>query len=172
MNEQLSQAELKSVLSYNTETGEFLWKKTGKGKRPNLAVGTYNRMGYIIITLNYQRYMAHRLAWLYVHGYFPQELDHIDRNPGNNAIVNLRVATHPQNIVNSKTRTDNTSGCPGVCWDRQKLKWKVQISFSGAKRIQKHFRDFDEAVEFYKQTARDLFKEFAPIELTESSDRT
>ena len=110
--------------------------------------------------------MAHRLAWLYMTGEWPeQEIDHIDRNTGNNIFSNLREAEHHQNKANSKIREDNSSGHPGICWDRQKMKWKVQISVKGQKRLQKHFVDFDQAVKFYKETAASLFREFDPQHL-------
>ncbi len=147
----LTQAELKSILTYDPETGVFKWKETGKGRRPNLVAGTVNKHGYLVIGIDWHRYMAHVLAWLYVYGVFPEkELDHWDQDTGNNRIANLREVTHSQNLVNSKTRSDNTAGCRGVCWDKQKSRWKVQIRVIGQPKIQKHFVSQAEAIDFVK----------------------
>lgn len=158
----MTQEALKKELLYNPETGKFTWLRSKKGRQMD-RVGTINKHGYVVITLDYGRVMAHRLAWLYMTGKWPaEELDHKDRDTSNNRFSNLREANHAANIANSKIREDNTSGHPGICWDSQKMKWKVQISVKGQKRIQKHFVNFDEAVVFYKETAASLFKEFDP----------
>lgn len=158
----ITQAELKELLTYNPETGEFTWNKTGKGREEK--PGTINNHGRLVIMINYKRHLAHRLAWLYVHGVWPREIDHIDRNPLNNRIANLRDVLHSQNSVNTKTRSDNKYNQRGVCWDKQKLKWKVQISVSSGKRIAKHFVKFEDAAAFYKAQAEKTFGDYLPIE--------
>ena len=163
MNKLLTQEKLKSLLTYVPETGQFFWNESGKGREESLIAGTLLATGYTHIMIEGERYVAHRLAWLYMTGFFPkEELDHIDRNKSNDAWVNLREATRSQNAMNQRTRTDNTSGHKGICWDKQKNKWKVQISTKGVSRIQKHFVDFDEAVAFYESTASVLFGQFKP----------
>ena len=131
---------MKLELEYNPITGLFKWRYTGKGRRNDLRAGTKNPFGYLVITFEFQRYMAHILAWAFIHGEFPdKEMDHINRDPTDNRIENLRLVTHGQNLANSKTRTDNTSGERGVCWDKQKNKWKVQMNLGATRRYQKHF---------------------------------
>src|SRR5260221_2111217 len=134
----LTQAELKRELNYNQSTGEFRWNYYRGGRTET--VGTVTNHGYLHIMLDRKRYLAHRLAWLYCYGHFPGELDHIDRDPLNNRVANLREVSHGENLINSKTRTDNTSGSRGVCWDKQKSKWKVQVTISPGYRMQKHFQ--------------------------------
>lgn len=130
-----------------------------------LRVGTINQFGYRVIMLDYKRYMASRLAWLYMTGTWPQfECDHINRDRADDRWINLREATRSENARNTQTRSDNSSGFRGVCWDKQKLKWKVQISVKGGKRIQKHFVNIDDAVNFYKDKAQELFGEYVAEE--------
>ena len=69
----------------------------------------------ISVCINDVRYMAHRLAWLHYYGEpVPPLIDHIDGDPHNNRIDNLRAATKSQNMVNSPTQKNNTSGYRGV----------------------------------------------------------
>jgi hypothetical protein len=107
--------------------------------------------------------LAHQLAWMYVYGYFPKEMDHIDRDPLNNRFTNLRDITHSNNSVNSKTRWDNSSGQKGVCFDKQKGKWKVQATIAPGKRIAKHFCCFEEAAAFYKEQMNLHRGEYTPV---------
>lgn len=158
----ITHAELKLNLVYNPETGIFRWASTGKG-RSSSSCGTVTNHGYVSICFKRKRYLAHVLAWFYVYGEWPsKEIDHKNRNTQDNRIDNLRLALHGQNLANAKRRTDNTSGCRGVCWDKQKQKWKVQVSIGPMRRIQKHFVEKQDAIDFYTQTANSLFGQFAP----------
>ncbi len=84
----LTQERLKEVLSYNPETGIFT---RNPGIRGGEKVGT-NSHGYVSIMVDGYLYQAHRLAWLYMEGYMPeQEIDHISRKRDDNRWCNLRV---------------------------------------------------------------------------------
>ena len=90
--ELLTQESLKELLIYDTSTGEFVWTKQIPGRRKR-KVGTIRPDGYVMIHIVGKFYLAHRLAWLYINGEWPEgEIDHIDRNPSNNAFANLRGA--------------------------------------------------------------------------------
>lgn len=159
----ISQAEVMSMLLYDSATGAFWWRSHGKGRRSYGEPGTVTNKGYRVIMIAGRRYLAHKLAWLFVTGDYPDfEIDHADGDPLNNAIHNLRRSTHSQNLANSKTRSDNFSGQRGVCWDKQKNKWKVQIG-PASRRIQKHFDDLFEAVNFAKEKHREIFGEFSRV---------
>lgn len=99
----LTQAELRYWLSYNRETGVFHWvrDRTG-GKRAGEVAGHLKANGYVTIQLLGQAYMAHRLAWFYCNGRWPEHfLDHIDGKRDNNIIQNLREASDLQNARNN-----------------------------------------------------------------------
>ncbi len=160
------QDDLKAQLTYSPETGEFWWIESRKGRKMDRPAGTISNFGYRIIMLNGHRYVASRLAWLYMTGRWPaEECDHINRIRSDDRWVNLREASRSENAMNTQTRSDNSSGHRGICWDSQKLKWKVQISVKGEKRIQRHFSDFDSAVNFYRDTALSLFGEYEAEEI-------
>jgi len=121
----LTQAELQSKLHYNQETGVFTRLKNNK------IAGCKNQNGYIMIGLNNKDYRAHRLAWLYIHGYIPEFIDHINGIKDNNKLSNLRPATKQQNSFNTKLRSCNTSKVKNVSWSKEKAKWKSYIKING-----------------------------------------
>lgn len=154
----LTQLELKAQLNYNINTGIFtrlLINKFSPQKVGNVA-GTILNDGYIAIMVNSKVYKAHRLAWLYVYGYFPEIVDHVNGNPSDNRIANLREATHQQNMCNSKLRKNNTSGIKGVSWHKKSQKWHAQIQFN---KIKKHIGYFDSLEDAKKsiQEARKIY---------------
>ena len=142
----LTQEELKSVLSYDSITGHFYWLKgSNKGKIAGCICGSLPNQGYWEITVNKKRYRAHRLAWLYTYGVFPDKvLDHIDHNRTNNAISNLREADVHINSKNKTLYYTNRTGYPGV--SEHGKNWKARIGVNGTKVLLGVFPTFEEAV--------------------------
>lgn len=117
----LTVARLREVLHYDPETGIFTRKvRTAQrhqvGDRADFIVTSGGQKGYYRVTVDSVRYMAHRLAWFYVHGAWPvEDIDHWDGDRGNNRIGNLRDVTNQINRENMrKARKDNKSGFLGV----------------------------------------------------------
>lgn len=111
----ITQEFLRSVLSYNRETGVFVWVASGSGRRVGGVAGTLNPNGYLRITISGKQYYAHRLAWLYVTGKWPDnQIDHRDTVRSNNCWSNLRESTGSENKRNCGKRSDNQSGFKGV----------------------------------------------------------
>ena len=130
----LTQARLKELLNYDSLSGVFTWARPQGCMAIGSMAGTKDRNGYIQIMIDKKRYLAHRLAWLYVCGEFPdKEIDHINRNPSDNCICNLRTATRLENQQNHSVRKDNKSGIVGVSWHKASGKWRAQIRFFGRK---------------------------------------
>ena len=105
--------------------------------------------------------MLHRLIFLDSHGYLPGQVDHIDGNPGNNCVSNLRAATNAQNARNAKRRSTNTSGVKNVCWHRQIRRWRVQLCVDGKGVSFGCFATLEEATTAAEQARADTFGEFA-----------
>ena len=151
---ELTAERLRDTLEYNQITGKFFRKVSVKSfggrcgtkkQEAGAEVGTKVRPdGYIRFTFEGHQYMAHRLAWLYVHGEFPkQEIDHIDGNRSNNAITNLRLSSRKENNQNRhKARKDSSSNLIGafLVKGRDKKKWRSTIRADG--KI-KHLGYFD-----------------------------
>lgn len=103
MNLDLTATELRSMVDYCPETGLFLWKQgpSRKCKAGDPIKGSLQPHGYIKIGLGFKRYYAHRLAWLYMVGRWPEDrIDHKNGVRSDNRFANLREATHPQNMIN------------------------------------------------------------------------
>lgn len=120
--------KLKSKLHYDSDTGIFTWIESSKGTKAGAVAGS--KCGkYTIIIFNQARYLAHRLAWLYVYGEMPKNfIDHVNGNGMDNRICNLREATKNQNCHNSKISKRNTSGVKGVSWHKYKQKWHARLN--------------------------------------------
>jgi hypothetical protein len=128
----LTQEYLKSIIDYNPDTGDFLWLRNKGGVSFNSLATNKNKYGYIRISINYKRYLAHHLAWLYIYGYLPDktvQIDHINHNRSDNRINNLRLILPEDNQRNMKLSIKNTTGVCGV----RKVgdKWTATIRTGG-----------------------------------------
>ncbi|WP_161539945.1 HNH endonuclease [Glaciimonas sp. PCH181] len=128
----ITQAEIRSLLTYNEATGVFSWLKKHRGCRKDLVAGSVNKKGYVTIIIAGVRYYAHRLAWLYITGEFPVVMiDHKNGDRADNRICNLRLCTMSQNANNSGMKPCNTSGYKGVSWSREKGKFYARCRALG-----------------------------------------
>jgi hypothetical protein len=124
---------LRELLDYDLNTGVFTWRVTRKGHRKaGDAAGYLRKDRYVIIGLDNATFLGHRLAWLHVYGEWPREhLDHIDGNPTNNRIENLRDVSPTVNGQNRKRVHRNTvTGFLGVDQVTDGL-WGVRIKVDG-----------------------------------------
>ena len=131
---ELTAERLRELLDDDTLTGTFRWRsrqasngdwhhKIFNTRYAGKRAGCFDAHAYIQITVDRRNYKAHRLAWLWVHGALPadKEIDHRDRNPANNAIRNLRLATRQQRACNTGARKP---GHPKGChWPQRDRKW-------------------------------------------------
>ena len=167
----LTAQRLRELLSYDQLTGDFT--RVG-ASRPQSAhyvdkaagfvkPGTVgNGGGYVMVTVDGKAHRAHRLAWLYMTGDWPEaDIDHRDGNRANNRWDNLRAATRSENIHNMGLRARNTSGRKGACYDAKRQKWLAQIVVNGKYIHLGRYETRDEAGDAYDAAARRHFGVFA-----------
>jgi hypothetical protein len=124
----ITQTRLRELLEYAPETGEFIWKVSHPRAAVGAVAGAADHYGYIVIRLDTRLYKAHRLAWLYVHGEWPQQnIDHINRIKNDNRMANLRLADQSANMHNVGVRVNSKSGVAGVTWRADRKKWNARI---------------------------------------------
>jgi hypothetical protein len=145
--------------SFNYKDGNLYWKIQKKGVNANQIAGTKNKNGYFQIQLNKKFIYLHRAIFLMQYGYLPSCIDHIDGNPSNNKIENLREVTASQNCWNQKYK-GSASGVKGVTWNKQDKKWQPQIKANGKKFYLGKFVNLDDAIEAYKNAAEKLHGEY------------
>src|SRR5258708_29459456 len=117
----LTQKTLQEILSYDPETGIWIWINPPNHNRRLLGkvAGNIAADGYRKIRIDRVLYISSRLAFLYMIGGWPkEEMDHIDRDSSNDRWVNLREATGYENKYNCSLRSDNTTGYKGVSWNK------------------------------------------------------
>jgi hypothetical protein len=151
----LTQSTLKQTLSYDPETGIFIWiKKIANCTKIGSVAGSKQDIGYLQINIHKKSYKAHRLAWLYMHGEFPLcEIDHINNIKTDNRLLNLRLATKSQNRQNRGIQSNNTSGYKGVSFDKETGKWIASANHNGKQIKLGRFITPDEASAVYERFA-------------------
>lgn len=119
----LTQELVHSTFDY--QHGQLIRKK-GREIDKGIA-GFISDKSYVKIKIGKKAFTAHRLVFLWHHGYLPEIIDHIDGNRSNNKIENLREATKAENCANQKIRSTNTSGMKGLVWHKANKKWIAQL---------------------------------------------
>lgn len=110
-------------------------------------VGSVCGSGYVYISLNKKRYLAHRIIFCILNGYLPKYIDHINGNKSDNRIENLREATLSENQRNTSKRLTNKSGYKNICWEKGRLKWRVDIRLGDGKyKVIGRFEKISDAV--------------------------
>lgn len=156
----MTQDELKLHLHYDPETGVFTW--LDRASLPNVAhnvncrtrgkvAGSINKAGYWRIMLHDKTHRAHRLAWLYVHGYMPEEVDHIDGCRTNNSLSNLRAVNRAENAKNLGKTPLNTSGVTGVHYQQAGKCWVANVCVNNKRIHGGRFKTKEEAVSKRKE---------------------
>lgn len=152
---------LRAVLSYDPETGVFTRiVATSNVIRAGDVAGGHHNEGYVRISVGNRRYLAHRLAWLYMTGEWPsKEIDHINGVRSDNRWVNLREAT---SVENNRNRHDYHP-FKGTCFHKPNGKWNARLKVNGKHRSLGYYHSREEAHAAYVRAAREVYGKFASI---------
>lgn len=150
-----SQKLLKQLFDYDPDTGNLYrksngaiaghdkWKRRAAGHDKEMASGKR----YRYVKVKQRAYHAARLIWIIVYGLIPRGMcvDHIDQNPLNNKLSNLRLVTPAENARNRPLRADNTTGCTGVFRYKKYNNWVAKFRVNGKDVHIGYFDTFEEA---------------------------
>lgn len=155
---------LRQLLRYEPETGKLFWRerppsmfqdsyRTAAGCAANWnsrwagkeAFTCKMAVGHLQGRIGYGSYLAHRVAWAIYYGEWPKgEIDHINHDPADNRIENLRDVSHAENHRNQSLRQNNSSGVAGVA--RVRDVWYARIKRGGKLTHLGYFERFEDAV--------------------------
>ena len=154
------------MLDYDPATGFFTWTDAAYHRVAGKPAGTFKGSnGYRSITLLGRRLLAHRIAWFIYYGCWPRrglEVDHINGDPLDNRICNLRLASHRENMANQRAQSKKKySALKGVTYCKREGRWSAVLTSNG-KRVWLGRHDTPEqAHEAYTAAAEKYFGEFA-----------
>ena len=129
----LQKEDILDIFNYNINTGIFTWKKSRRGVAKGVVAGTLRQDGYVHLCIGEERHFAHRVVYLLMEGYMPEQVDHINGNRSDNRWENLRACTPSENSQNRRI-TNSKSGFKNVNWHEQTKKWRVQVMIDGKSR--------------------------------------
>ena len=160
----ITQSQLKEQLQYNPDTGVFTRLVNASQMKAGDVAGYKNNNGYIAVRVTGKTYKAHRLAWLYIYGIWPENhIDHINEIKDDNRFCNLREANHSENLRNRGANKNNTSGFKGVNWHKNTGKWVAKININRKRNHLGYFNDPKEAYKAYCSAANKHHGEFANV---------
>lgn len=150
----LTQERLKELVNYDPDSGIFTWKIGRKKVFQNSVCGRVDSNGYRVIGIDYSKYRACRLAFLYMNGEFPKhQVDHINRIKHDDRWENLRDVTSLENNQNTLKKSTNKSGYKGVSFHKKSNKWVAQICFNGKSYNLGGYSTPEKASKVYKESA-------------------
>ncbi len=146
----LSKEYIQELFDY--KDGHLYWKKSRSNR---IKVGQKAGCGkpYQVVNLDRKIQNVHVLVWAWHYGPPNNLIDHIDRNPSNNKIENLRLANKSQNGLNRTKQANNGSGFKNVNWYKRLKRWRVQINSNGKTHHIGYFDDV-ELADLVAQEAR------------------
>ena len=159
---ELTQEKVKKLFWYDAESGGLYWRcSLNNYIKPWSKAGKVTGHGYIQVHAHKKVHQAHRIAFLYAHGYLPKQVDHINGVRTDNRLKNLRAATNSQNGMNRGVQANNISGYKGVTFHKKVGNFQARICVGGVIKSLGFFKDAKEAHNAYVKAAGELHGQFA-----------
>ena len=142
----VNQDLLLRTLSYDKESGELTWKKSHQKVKVGDTAGHLRKDGYVDISINGHKFLAHRVIWCMVEGYWPEcEVDHLNRVRSDNRWSNLDHKTQSCNNRNGELRKDSFTKVKGVHKVKGKNRYVARITVNGSRVFLGEFSTITEA---------------------------
>lgn len=154
------------VFNVDFELGLLFWKiKSAKQIKIGKGLGWKNANGYLMVGLDYKQTMVHRIIWAMKYGVWPKnQIDHINGNKTDNRIKNLREVTNAQNCANRKKSSIlSKTGIRGVFFDKNRKKFRAQITKNGKSTHLGMFMTVEDACAAYIAASQQLHGEYSPF---------
>jgi hypothetical protein len=146
---------LRALFRYDEDAGVLIRLSTGVATGVHWRKSKYHKYGWIDLPKR-KRVQLHRAVFAVVHGRWPtDQIDHIDGDPTNNRVENLREVSGLENQRNMKRYTNNTSGYTGVRRTASG-KWQALIADRGRRIHLGVFEDVEDAAAVYRAKADEL----------------
>ena len=155
--EKLTAEHIRAILHYDPETGVFTRLVRSGKHQAGVSVGCVNKvLGYVLMGVEKQRLYAHRLAWLYMTGEWPEaQIDHINGDRADNRWTNLRSVTQAVNNQNlRRVRVTSKTGVQGV--RLRKGMFEARLGVNRKQCLLGRFFTADEAHQAYLTAKRAL----------------
>lgn len=170
--EDMTREYVREAFDYDEKTGKLFWRHRPRShfstdkihhnfnsRFAGREAGSTDKFGRLVVIVGCKNWFGHRLIWLLHTGELPDVLDHIDRDPTNNRIENLRPCTKSENMINSRRRAEGRIA--GVCKVRPGV-WEARLSVMGKMVLRESFKSRKEAKQAYEKCLRENFGEFVP----------
>lgn len=120
---------------FKTRSSYLGWYKLCAGKEAG-CIAKIRTLTYRIVKVNSIRTTCSKVMYALYYGHYVEMVDHIDGNPLNNKIENLKASSAKMNAKNIGLSKRNTSGIGGVSWCKVSGKWKAfcSVSVDGKRR--------------------------------------
>ena len=159
----LSPDLVKTLYSYQPETGLLIWVGSKQPTRNGKRAGFSHPLGHRYVRVGRHNYKEHRIAWLLYYGEWPKDqIDHVNGDPSDNRIGNLRAATSSQNQANKGIQKNNSTGFKGVGFRPDRGFFAV-IKKDRKSHYLGSFATAEEAHFAYADAARRMHGEFARV---------
>lgn len=164
---QLTQELVKFLFDYKDG---FLYLKNKQSSFNTKQIGS--KAGYMrtinsgirrVIKIDGKDYLSARLIFFYHHGWWPEIVDHKDKDYQNDLIDNLRAATKSQNNKNTSSRKGSTSKYLGVCFIGNR--WIASIWVNNTSKYLGRFLNEIDAAKTYNEAAKIYHGEFASLNI-------
>lgn len=142
---------VRRLFDYDPITGVLTWRiQSHITVKPGTPAGTLSAAGYLIVSIGGKKYRGHRLIWLHQFGRWPTKfIDHINGNPGDNRLANLRDVSCVASSANTRAHRDSASGLKGVFGGSDRKTWQAKIQVNHVRYCLGSYSTKEEAHEVY-----------------------